>query len=129
MNYLVDTHLLIWAANHNPKLSFEAEAELTNPRNNLWFSVISLWEMALKRSMSRTTFIYDAGQLRSGFLSSGYQELAVESKHVLGVANMPMIHTDPFDRLLLAQAISEGLIFLTADRQMAGYGNDVKMVR
>ena len=129
MNYLVDTHLLIWAADHNPKLSFEAEAELTNPRNNLWFSVISLWEMTLKRSMNRKTFAYDAGQMRSGFLASGYQELAVESKHVLGLANMPTIHTDPFDRLLLAQAISEGLIFLTADRQMAAYGNDVKIVR
>lgn len=129
MNYLVDTHLLIWAAEQNPKLSPSAVELMTSEENHLWVSSVSLWEMALKRSLGRDNFNYDVGQFRAGLLATGYLELAIEGRHVLALDGMRKLHSDPFDRLLNAQAISEGMFLLTADRKLSEYGDHVKLVR
>ncbi|MDE2445638.1 MAG: type II toxin-antitoxin system VapC family toxin [Alphaproteobacteria bacterium] len=129
MNFLVDTHLLIWAAQGNPKLSHTAAEIISSNDNHLWVSAVSLWEIALKRGMARGKFNYDVAQFRAGLLSTGYLELSVEGRHILALSAMPMIRSDPFDRLLNAQAISEGMRLLTADLALGQYGDHVVMVR
>jgi PIN domain nuclease of toxin-antitoxin system len=128
MNYLLDTHLLIWAATDSDKLPKIATKIISDPENSLWVSVASLWEVAIKRSKLRAEFPFEVGPLRAGLFSSGYEELAIEARHVLIVQDLPRFHADPFDRLFVAQAMSEGMILLTADRALAEYGASVRVV-
>ncbi len=128
MNYLLDTHMLIWAASDSEKLPSAASKIIANPDSMLWVSVASLWEVAIKRSKLRAEFPYEVGPLRSMALANGYEELAIETKHVFIVQDLPRFHADPFDRLLVAQAISEGMILLTADRELSQYGASVHAV-
>ena len=128
MNLLLDTHYLLWVAGRDEMPSARADALIKDPVNLLWFSVASLWEIAIKRSLGRPDFRTDAGVLRAGLLASGYSELPIEGRHVLGVAALPWLHRDPFDRLLLAQAAAEGMRLLTADAQLLPYGGPVLMV-
>lgn len=125
MNLLLDTHYLLWAAARDAVPSAQADALIKDPANSLWFSVASLWEVAIKRGLDRPDFWTDPGTFRAGLLSSGYQELAVEGRHVLGLSILPPIHRDPFDRILLAQATAEGMRLLTADARLASYGGPV----
>ena len=124
MNLLLDTHYLLWAA-ADAVPSSAAEAMIRDPDNTLWFSVASLWEVAIKRALDRPDFRTEAGPLRAGLLASGYRELAVEGRHILGLSTLPRLHRDPFDRLLVAQAAAEGMRLLTADARLAGYGGPV----
>ncbi|MFC7704365.1 type II toxin-antitoxin system VapC family toxin [Plastorhodobacter daqingensis] len=128
MNLLLDTHLLLWAAARDDLMSARADALVKDPANALWFSVASLWEVAIKRSLDRPDFRTDASVLRAGLLANGYREIAVEGRHVLSLATLPPIHGDPFDRILIAQAMAEGLTLLTADRRVADYGGPVVLV-
>ena len=88
-------------------------------------SVVSIWEVAIKASLKRPDFQVNPEELRFGLLQEGFQELAIQSEHVLAVAHLPLIHRDPFDRLLVAQAAREGLRLLTSDRTLASYGDPV----
>lgn len=128
MNFLLDTHLLLWSSTNDKKLPAAAAAIISDPENMLWASAVSLWEVAIKSSQRKPDFPYEVSELRTGLLANGYEELNMESRHVLAVRDLPVLHTDPFDRLLVAQAISEGMIFLTADRKLAQYGEMVKLV-
>ena len=92
------------------------------------FSVASLWEVAIKSSLGRRDFSVDAGQLRSGLLAAGFDELPIRAEHVLRVASLPCLHRDPFDRLLVAQALCEKISLLSADAALVGYGSVVKAV-
>jgi len=128
MNLLIDTHLLLWASANRSKLPREAEEQIANPANALWFSAASIWEVAIKRALDKPGFRIEAGPLRAGLLSAGYDELAIEGRHVLSLTGLPPHHADPFDRLLVAQAIAEGMTLLTADRELAAYGGAVRFV-
>lgn len=128
MNYLIDTHLLLWSAAKRDRLPGEAKQLMENPAHQLWFSVVSIWEVVIKRSLNKPGFTIDAGPLRAGLLRSGYLELPIESRNVLGLVGMPFHHADPFDRLLLAQSKSEGMTLLTADRELASYQGAIKIV-
>lgn len=128
MNYLLDTHLLIWAAVDSDRLPKRAIEIISDSANPLWVSVASFWEVAIKRSKLRAEFPVEVGSFRAGLFSNGYEELAIESRHVLAVQNLPHFHSDPFDRLLVAQAIAEGMILLTADKALAAYGSSVCLV-
>ncbi len=121
MRLLLDTHLLIWAADDLPKLSAVARALILAPENDKHFSVCSIWEIAIKTSLGRKEFDIDAAVLRSGLLANGYKELSIFSSHVLFVPRLPAIHKDPFDRLLVAQAMLENLTLLTSDDVVASY--------
>lgn len=127
MNLLLDTHILLWAAFDQRKIGSAARQLIADPANSLWFSVASLWEVAIKRSLDRPSFRVEAGVLRAGLLSSGYSELAVEGRHVLGLSVLPRCHGDPFDRILIAQAAAEGMCLLTADRALEAYGGPVML--
>jgi len=110
MNLLLDTHILLWAARAEPRLSNQAQALIENPDNTLLFSVASLWEIVIKNGLGRADFYVN-----------GYQELAVAGEHVHALASLPPLHKDPFDRILIAQAIQEGVHLLTADAQIVQY--------
>lgn len=89
--------------------------------NDLVFSIVSLWEFVIKKGTGRPDFQGDAALLRRGLIDNSYRELTVQPAHVLAVGDLPHIHRDPFDRLLIAQARVEGLTFLTADAAVSRY--------
>jgi PIN domain nuclease of toxin-antitoxin system len=123
---LLDTHLLLWAAVEPQRLTKPARALLENPDNELLFSAISLWEVAIKNSLGRPDFHLDARLLRRGLLDNGYTELPVTSEHAAATSDLPQIHKDPFDRLLVAQAIVEGILLLTVDPLVAKYPGPIR---
>ncbi len=104
MKYLLDTHLLLWAANAPERLSAQALAVFHSPDHELLFSAASLWEVAIKTGLGRDDFKVDVRLFRRGLLDNGYQELPVSSAHAVFLENLPMLHKDPFDRMLVAKA-------------------------
>jgi PIN domain nuclease of toxin-antitoxin system len=128
MNLLLDTHLLLGAAGQPDRLSTAALNYIESPDNQLFFSAASLWEINIKRSLGRPDFHVDPRVLRRGLIDNGYEELSVRSDHALHLDALPNLHKDPFDRILLAQALFEGLTLLTADHQLAQYAGPVKVV-
>lgn len=128
MNLLLDTHLLLWAASAPERLSKKAQGLLLDPANRLMFSSASLWEIGIKRSLGRADFDVDPRRLWRMLLASGYLELPVSSEHALVAGDLPVLHKDPFDRILIAQARVEGLQLLTVDKAVAKYGDGVLKV-
>lgn len=102
---MVDTHLLLWTAGQSARLSPQARRLIGDPANEVLFSAASLWEIAIKAGLGRADFRVDAIRLRRGLLNNGYRELAITGEHAIAVTGLPMIHKDPFDRLLLAQGL------------------------
>ncbi|WP_419906025.1 type II toxin-antitoxin system VapC family toxin [Hoeflea sp.] len=126
MRLLLDTHLLLWAASEPERLPPAALAEIVNTDNELIFSSASLWEVAIKAGLGRADFTVDPRLLRRGLLENGYQELAITSEHAVGVTVLPPIHKDPFDRILISQAVAEGITLLTVDELIARYSAPVR---
>ena len=128
MNLLLDTHLLLWAAGRPDRLSIRARRLITASDNQLLFSSASLWEIAVKNALKRPDFNVDTRRLWRLLLAHGYRELPVSSEHAIAVESLRDIHKDPFDRMLVAQARSDGLLLLTADKTVAAYGEGVRKV-
>jgi PIN domain nuclease of toxin-antitoxin system len=128
MKLLLDTHLLLWAAGEPNRLSAAARKLISNSANELLFSAASIWEVAIKRGLGRKDFQANPRLLRRGLLDNGYTELPILSDHVVAIDNLPPIHKDPFDRLLVAQASVEGITLLTADSVVAQYPGLVRML-
>lgn len=126
MRLLLDTHLLIWVGGADDKLTPAARRLLGNARDELVFSAASIWEVALKGQ--RSAFGVDAAELRRALLDSGYTELAVTGDHAAATAALPAIHRDPFDRLLLAQAVVEGMTLVTSDATLASYPGPIRKI-
>jgi PIN domain nuclease of toxin-antitoxin system len=124
---LLDTHLLIWAADSIERVPTSARALMANPENELFFSVASIWEIAIKRGLNRPDFQVDARMLRRGLIDNGYCELPIRSEHAVAIDALPPIHKDPFDRLLIAQAIVEEITLLTDDATLAQYQGPVML--
>lgn len=121
MNYLLDTHVLLWAGSEPERLSKKARELIEDEGNRLFFSVASLWEVVIKAALGRAGFSTDAGILRLGLVATGFEELEIRAEHALAVAALPPLHSDPFDRMLVAQAIVEDLKLVTADARVAAY--------
>jgi PIN domain nuclease of toxin-antitoxin system len=128
MKLLLDTHLLLWAAGEPRRLSKPARRLIDNPENDLLFSAASLWEVAIKRRLGREDFKVDARLLRRGLLDNGYSELPIISDHVVATESLPLLHRDPFDRILVAQATVEGVTLLTIDSQVSQYAGPIRTV-
>ena len=128
MKLLLDTHLLLCAAGQPELLSADARSLMEDPQNSLQFSAASLWEVAIKHGLGRSDFKVDPRLLRRGLIDNGYDELPVTSAHAVVVDSLPPIHKDPFDRILVAQAIVEGIVLLTADAVVAQYSGPVRLV-
>lgn len=125
MNLLLDTHYLLWSAFNSRRIPDPARNILEDQNNELWFSVASIWEVSIKAALQRVDFDVDPMVLRAGLLANGYHELDVSGGHIGSLIALPPLHRDPFDRILLAQAISEGMRLLTADSKIAEYSGPV----
>jgi len=125
---LLDTHLLLWAAGQPDRLSAAARKQLNDPDNELLFSAASVWEIAIKSSRGREDFRVEPRILRRSLIDNGYKELPITSEHAVGIDALPGLHKDPFDRLLLTQALIEGVTLLTSDEKLARYPGPVHKV-
>lgn len=128
MKLLLDTHILIWAAGFPDRLPKEARNLIEDADNELFFSAASLWEVAIKSGLGREDFTVDARLLRRGLLDNGYGELPVASEHAVAINGLPPIHKDPFDRLLIAQSLVEGITLLTADEIVGQYPGPIRKI-
>ena len=128
MKLLLDTHLLWWAAYSPKRLTKAARALIEDSENELVFSAASLWEITIKQSLGRRDFHVNATLLRRGMLDNGYAELPINSEHAIYTNQLPRTHKDPFDRILLAQAMVEGITLVTNDRELARYPGPIRKV-
>jgi PIN domain nuclease of toxin-antitoxin system len=127
VNLLLDTHALLWWLDDSPRLGREARAHIAEPRNPVWVSAATAWEIAIKAGLGRL----DLGEPPEACLPrelerGGFRPLAVGLDHALAVRGLPRHHDDPFDRMLIAQARAEGLAIVSADKAFATY--DVAIV-
>lgn len=120
MNLLLDTHIVLRAA-RGVDLGDGLRRLLEDPANRLVFSAASIWEIAIKSGLGRPDFDVPSGVFRRGLLEAGYEELPVTGAHAAALQGLPALHRDPFDRILVAQALVEGLTLLTADRTILAY--------
>lgn len=128
MKLLLDTHVLLWAAALPERLSREALELIENPAHQLVFSAASLWEIAIKRGLGRPDFEVDPRLLRAGLARNGYGELAISAAHAVAVDGLPPLHKDPFDRILVAQSLVEGMTLITADAMVASYPAPIRRI-
>jgi PIN domain nuclease of toxin-antitoxin system len=128
MKFLLDTQLGLWILLDHPKLKAKVHATLMAPENQFAFSVSSIWEIAIKRALRRSDFLYDPRVIRRRLIDDGYEEMPVLGRHVVEVDSLPPIHKDPFDRILIAQAMVEGITLLTADPVIARYPGSIRKV-
>jgi PIN domain nuclease of toxin-antitoxin system len=123
---LVDTHSFLWALLHDHRLTATAKQVLTAPENELSFSLVSLWEIAIKIKTGKLNAIGSSvSYIRDEMKAYGLKLLPIEYGHILQLENLPRFHGDPFDRLLIAQALHEGLPILTDDTKFREYGVQV----
>jgi len=128
MKLLLDTHLLLWAAGEPDRLSVRARSLMEDQNNDLVFSAASLWEVTIKAGLGRADFQIDPHLLRRGLIENGYEELPITGQHALAVGQLPDVHRDPFDRILVAQATVEGLLLLTHDPLVQAYPGPIEAV-
>ena len=128
MRILLDTHLLLWSVARSRRLPKQARALLLDAANEVFFSAASVWEVAIKSALRRRDFRVDPTVLVRALVRSGFSELPVSAAHAAGVARLPVIHGDPFDRLLVAQSVAEPMTLLTNDAMLARYGPLVQVV-
>lgn len=123
MNLLLDTHIALWAITDNPKLSEAAREWITSPKTTVWVSVASLWEIAIKHSLGRGDMPVSGHDAMRYFQASGYRLLPVEAEHAIAIETLPRHHQDPFDRILVAQALVEPMRLMTHDPLVAAYND------
>lgn len=125
MRLLLDTHVYLWWLQDHPKLSTEGRSKII-AASEVYVSSASIWEASIKAGIGKLEV--DVNQLVSEIENSGFQELPIAAKHVAMVMRLPEIHRDPFDRILIAQALCEPLRFLTADGILTGYSELVEVI-
>ncbi len=128
MRLILDTHLLLWSAGPSPRLPRQVQRLIDDTGNELLFSAASLWEIAIKSALRRPDFRVDAALFRRNLLNNGYRELVITGEHAVAVASLPLLHRDPFDRILVAQSVVEGITLLTTDPLVAQYPAPVRRV-
>jgi PIN domain nuclease of toxin-antitoxin system len=128
MKLLFDTHLLMWAVDDSPRLPKAVAQLIDDTKNELIFSVASVWEIAIKHGVGRDIVSVDPRRLRRSLLDNGYSELPITSEHAVAIDALPAFHKDPFDRILIAQATVEGITLLTVDKVVARYPGPIKKV-
>lgn len=122
MKLLLDTHAFLWLVEGSPNLSATVRSALTDPSNDLYLSVASVWELAIKTGNEKLA-LSDPLDLYLGKWAGAYQLalLPIDTPHALAVAALPNHHRDPFDRILIAQAVIEGMTLASADAKFAPY--------
>lgn len=125
MNLLLDTHVALWAITDSPRLPQTAREFITSPRATVWVSAVNLWEIAIKHALQRGDMPVSATDALRWFRESGFRVLPVEPEHTVAVETLPLHHYDPFDRLLVAQALVEPMRLLTHDESVARYSDTI----
>ena len=128
MRILLDTHILIWAAEARARVPVAAQTLMDQPDVINVFSVASIWEIAIKFALRRADFPTDPHILRRGLLENGYEELAITAPHAIAAGALPPLHRDPFDRILVAQASTEGFLLLSSDFLVTQYAGPIRAV-
>jgi PIN domain nuclease of toxin-antitoxin system len=125
MNLLLDTHVALWAIVDSPKLSQSARDLIGSPRSSVWISAATVWEIAIKHSLATEDMPISGENALRHFRESGYGVLPVEAEHAASVEDLPLHHRDPFDRILVAQALVEPMRLMTHDPMMARYSDTI----
>ena len=125
MNILLDTHVALWAITDNKNLSDKARELILAPRNTVWVSAVSLWEITIKYSLGRSDMLVCGRDALHYFNQAGYRTLSIEAEHAVAVEELPTHHQDPFDRLLIAQALVEPMRLITHDAIVARYNDTI----
>jgi PIN domain nuclease of toxin-antitoxin system len=125
MRILIDTHILIWHLEDDARLSQEHSDLIEDAGNAIYVSVASLWEIAIKTSLGKLSLSRSISEIFAEVDSSATSLLAIEPSHTLQVSSLPFHHKDPFDRMIIAQALVEGLSLVSNDVNFADYGVDL----
>jgi PIN domain nuclease of toxin-antitoxin system len=125
LNLLLDTHVALWAITDNPNLSAQARDLILAPRSAVWVSAVSVWEIAIKHGLGRGDMPVSGQNALRYFRQAGYRFLVLELEHAAAVETLPDHHQDPFDRLLVAQALVEPMRLLTHDTTVARYSDTI----
>ena len=125
MRLLLDTHVALWAVTGSARLSAAARGLIEDTNHEIWVSAASLWEIAIKHTLGRHRMPISGQEAADWFKTSGYRFLAVDPAHAIGVADLPRLHADPFDRLLVSQSLLEPMRLLSHDSKVQAYGGNV----
>ncbi len=128
MKLLLDTHIALWAISDDPRLSEAARTLITAPENEIFVSAASIWEISIKHGLTRSNMPISGREALTYFSESGYRLLAITPEHAASIETLPSLHTDPFDRMLVAQALYEPLRLVTHDTQVAQYNDTIMLV-
>lgn len=125
MNLLLDTHVALWAIADSPKLSEQARELIQSPRSHVWISTASIWEIAIKHALGRGDMPVSSQEATRYFEASGYRFLPIEPEHAIAIEQLAPHHQDPFDRMLVAQALVEPMRLITHDPMVARYSDSI----
>ncbi|MHB1287452.1 MAG: type II toxin-antitoxin system VapC family toxin [Leptospirales bacterium] len=128
MKILLDTHIFLWCASDPERLPDRARALILDPKSQIHVSAASIWEMAIKQSICRLELDFDLGTLDGMLTQNGFFPLPVEIRHAALVQRLPFHHKDPFDRILVAQALGDPMYLLTSDPLLKPYGEMILLV-
>lgn len=121
MKFLLDTNAFLWAATFDPRLSARANQILNDASNDFYLSVVSLWEVTVKVQIGKLQIPQDLGAFLQRTLNRELTILPIRPEHVLNLSKLPLLHRDPFDRMLVAQSMSESVAILSSDRKLRQY--------
>ena len=126
MNVLLDTHILLWTLSNDARLPEKARKLIENENNEIYYSIISLWEVEIKHLAHPDAMPVSAKQLTEYCMQSGFQKISIKENHIFAMENLKRDkdaspHKDPFDRILICQASTENMIFVTHDSHIGGY--------
>lgn len=125
MNILLDTHVALWAITDSPRLRAPARDLIASSTNQVWISAATIWEISIKHALGRGDMPVSGSEALRYFNASGYRMLPVEAEHAVAVETLPAHHQDPFDRILVAQALTEPMRLITHDATVARYSDTI----
>jgi PIN domain nuclease of toxin-antitoxin system len=125
LNLLLDTHVALWAITDSPKLPKKAREMIESSKSSVWISAATVWEIAIKHSLGRGDMPVSSQDALGYFRESGYRFLPVEPEHAAAVEDLAAHHADPFDRILVAQALVEPMRLITYDPMVARYSDTI----
>jgi PIN domain nuclease of toxin-antitoxin system len=128
VKFLLDTHLLVWAFSGPRRLPSSARELIEAAENSVFFSIANVWEVAIKRRLGRAEFAMAPRGFTEAAREMGFTELPIGAEACFQVGDLPLHHRDPFDRMLVAQAMTAPMFLLTVDRQLAAYSHLVRLV-
>jgi PIN domain nuclease of toxin-antitoxin system len=128
VRFLLDTHILLWSLDTPERLPCSVREQLESPSTEVYFSAASIWEIAIKSALGKINFRYSPDQIAEGARKTGFTEVPISSTHAAGVARLPVHHHDPFDRLLIAQALAMPARLVTADAALTVYSGMIELV-